>query len=78
MCHTGTSDSLNESLLNDSLFHIQSQLTCTLLGSTPAYTVCQTGNIFYFFCLNPFCFFRDWSTAMMHTLCYSTHFFNFF
>ena len=77
VCHAGAPKGLNQRLLDNALLHIQGQLTCALLRSTPAHTVCQTGNILYLFRLNPFRFFWDRSTAMMNALCHWTHFFYF-
>ena len=76
--HTGTSNGLNQSLLDDTFLNVQGQFTCTLLRCTPAHTVSQTGNILNFFCLHPFCLFGNGSTTMMYALCNGTHFFNFF
>ena len=36
------------------------------------------GDVFHLLSLNPICFFRDGSTAVMNALRYRTHFFNFF
>ena len=77
MSHAGAADGFYQSFLDDSLFYIQGQLTCALLGSTPAYAMCQTGNVFYLLCLNPFRFFRDGGATMMYTLSDCAHFFNF-
>ena len=38
--HTGTSNGLNQSLLDDAFLNVQGKLTCTLLRSTPSHTVC--------------------------------------
>ena len=46
VCHTGTSDGLYQSFLDNTFFYVQGQLTGTLLSTTPTYTVCQTGNVF--------------------------------
>ena len=37
----------------------------------------KAGNILYFFCLNPFCFFWDWCTTMVYSLSYWAHVFYF-
>ena len=43
VCHTGTSDCLYQCFLDNTVFYVQCQLTSTLLRSTPAHTMSQTG-----------------------------------
>src|SRR5699024_1030281 len=78
MGHAGAAQSLYQSLLDDSVFYIQSQLAGSLLGRAPANTVSQAGNIFYFLSFYPFCLFRNRSCAMMNALMYRTHHFYLF
>ena len=77
MCHTGAADCLYECLLNDTILNIQRHLAGTLLRCAPAYAVCESGNVFDLFRLNPFCFFRNRSSAMMYALMYNAHIFYF-
>ena len=77
MGHTGTSDGLNESFLDDAFLDVQGQLTGALLRSTPADTVGQTADVLDFHCLRPLALLRDRSRTMVCALSDRTHVFHF-
>ena len=77
MGHAGASDGLHQSLLDDALLYVQSQLTCSLLGCAPADSMGQAGNILDLFGLYPLRFLRDRSCAVVYALGNFTHCFYF-
>ena len=71
--HSGTSEGLHQSFLDDAVLDVQGQLAGTLLRCAPAHTMCVTGNVLNLFCLHPLCFLRDRSGTVMHSLCDRAH-----
>ena len=65
MCHSGASDCLYESLLDDTVLNVEGQLAAALLRSAPADTVCITGNIADLLSAYPLCFFRNRCSAVI-------------
>ena len=63
--HAGTANGFYKSFFNDSIFDIKRQLAGSLLGRTPANTMSKTTDIFNFFDLHPFAFFRNRSRSMI-------------
>ena len=78
MSHAGAADSLDQSFLDDAVLHVQGQLAGALLGSAPADAVRETGNVLDFLCLDPLGFLGDRGCAVLRTLGYRAHHFNFF
>ena len=68
MGHAGAPQGLHESLFNDALLDVQRQLAGTLLGSAPAHTVGETGDILDFLGLNPLSLLGDGSGTMVRAL----------
>ena len=71
--HAGAAQSLNQSLFNDALLHVQGQLAAALLGSTPADTVGKTADVLDFLSLYPLTLFGDGSGAVVGTLGHGAH-----
>ena len=59
--HTRATDSLNQSLLNDTLFNVESKFARTLLWSAPTNTVSKTGDILNLLSAHPLALLRNWS-----------------
>ncbi len=77
MGHAGAADGLHQSLLDDAVLHVQGQLAGTLLGSTPANTVGQAGDVLDFLGLDPFALFGDGSGTMVRALGNGAHILHF-
>ena len=73
MGHARAADGLNESFLDDAVLDVERELTCALLGSTPAHTVGETGDVLYLISLDPFALFGDGSRTVVRTLFDNTH-----
>ena len=77
MGHARAANGLNESFLNDTFFNVKAELAGALLGSTPAHTMGETGNILDFFSLYPFALFGNGSRTMTMQTFYLLHLLNF-
>ena len=75
--HAGAAQSFHQSLLHNALLHVQGQLAGALLGSAPADTVRQAGNILDLIGLDPFSLFGNRGGAMMRALLHRAHIFHF-
>jgi len=75
--HTGATDGLHESLLNDAVLYIKRQFAGTLLGSAPTHTVGQAGNFLGLRDCGPCTLLRDGSRAVIAALLDATHVFYF-
>jgi hypothetical protein len=71
--HTGATDGLNQSLLDDTVLDVQGQLAGTLLGSTPTHTVGVCGDVRDLLCHYPFALFGNGSGTVLGALSYGTH-----
>jgi hypothetical protein len=78
VCHTGATDCLYESLLNDTVLHVEAQFAGTLLRCAPADTVGITRDLLDFLYCYPFALLGDRSRSMISAFTNATHVFNFF
>ena len=76
--HTCATDGLYESLLDDTVLHVQAQLAGTLLRCTPTNTMGVTRNVLNLFCLNPFALLGNGCRTMVGAFANATHVFYFF
>ena len=77
MGHTAAADGFNERFFNNTVFNIQRELTCTLLGCASADAVSETADIADFFCFYPFTLFGNGSRFMLCALADTAHVLNF-
>ena len=77
MSHAGASDGLYKSLLDNAVFYVERELTCSLLRCAPADTVGIAGDILNLFRLNALRFLGDGRCAVMYPLCNRAHVLNF-
>ena len=77
MGHSGAANTFNQRFFDDSVFHIQGKLACSLLGRAPADAMCKAGNIFDFFDLCPFALLRYGGGAVFRAFGDYAHLFNF-
>ena len=77
MSHTWAAECLDESLLDDAVLDIESELAAALLRSTPADTVGEAGDVLDFLCMHPLSFLRNRGIGVVCALCYAAHMLHF-
>ena len=73
MRHAGAADGLDESFLDDAVFHVEGELAGALLRRAPADTMRKAGNVADLLRLDPLAFLRNGRRAMVCTLCNRAH-----